>query len=124
MTENRTTVTVYLDGQFSPVRYEAEWFSVEDGLLIVERVPEGKGPSDSFAIAAWAPGTWQRAEITEEPAEPPHAVADRIARGYYKATGSDLTFEQDREAHGSTSVAVLLTAAALDAINAAKDRKL
>lgn len=75
MSDTRAVVTVYplavpvidVGGTMrnvEPVRYEgAVGYSLtDDNVLCVER-PSGN-------CAAWAPGTWARAELTEEPAGP------------------------------------------------------
>lgn len=73
MTDTRTIVTVHphpADGH-SPVRYEAECFTISDGHLVVQRSGEAQGIAVMFGaapvpVAAWVPGTWTRAEVSEE----------------------------------------------------------
>lgn len=92
MTENtRTVVTVVpltlpvidVGGTMrntDPVRYEgADDFDTTDGELIIWRAKHG--------CAIWAPGTWARVEITEEP-----AALQLTDAGY---TAESLTFAAD-----------------------------
>ncbi|MGC5027433.1 hypothetical protein ACLQ3K_22015 [Tsukamurella sp. DT100] len=127
--QTRTVVTVHKAGITvnDTITYEADWFSVEDGTLTVEREIQGQYTSGGFAVAAWAPGTWVRAEVTEEPAPiqdecsapagefvPDEEMAEQIARAHYDAIDP----YEDSRARGPESLANKLYAAALDGLRA------
>ncbi|BDD81452.1 hypothetical protein TPB0596_12150 [Tsukamurella pulmonis] len=112
MPETRTVVTVHptprpYDDHPDPIRYEGAngYELTDDNVLCVIRSGTGR-------FAAWAPGTWSRAELTEEPNE---EVAELIARRHYDGL---TPFETSRDDDGPESLANKLTAAALDGLRA------